>query len=115
MRYCPAKVDVSLGEFASMDAGDRASIQRLSVEVCRCPQASKYTVFWKAPPENGGRDYRAVIYRRREKGTGRLGQEFDPESGIRGDSYAVSDEMIHAISQSGGTFEDFAKHQQQPR
>ncbi len=45
--FCPNKVDVSVGEFNSMDAGARASIQKLSAKIHSCPKATEYYIEWK--------------------------------------------------------------------
>lgn len=114
MRNCPTEVNVSLGDFTSMDAGNRASIQRLSKEVCRCPKAYKYRIFWKVTSEGEEIDRRAALYERQKQvtGMGRVGYEIDPYSGFWSKVHTVNDNAIHAVAHKGGTFEDFTEYDQ---
>lgn len=108
--FCSNELDVFLGQFDSMDVGSRASIKRLSEEIRRCPEAKKYSVSWKVALGEQERGWRAVMYERQDKTTGRVGYEYDPDSGFRGDVYIVGDDAVHSVAQGAGALEDFVKY-----
>lgn len=112
--FCSDKIIIFVGEFESMDVGSRASIQRLSEEIRRCPSAKTYRITWKwkLPSDGYERGWRAVIYKRQNETMGLIGYEYDPESGFSGEVYLVQDDAIHVVAQKAGTLEDFAIHRQ---
>ena len=109
---CSNEVSVSIGEFDSEEVGSRASIQRLSSEIRRCPGGKKFKISWtwKVAPGEQERGWRATMYERDDGGAGRVGYEYDPDSGFRGDVYNVRDDAIHSVAGRAGTLEDVAKY-----
>jgi hypothetical protein len=110
MLRCPKEVTVSIGEFPSMNAGLRAAVRRLPVEIDRCPAALGYRMMWISPDsENERVDRQALLYFR---GPRWLGYERDVFSGISGRKYVVDEAAIRAVAEKGGTLEDFAEYDQ---
>ena len=106
---CPEKVGVHLGEVHSMDAGDRASIKKLSESVESCPKAIEYYISWRTPPVPEELGWRALVYRRENTSSGWVGHEYDPGSGT-GSLFLVSDESVHNAAKQGGSTRDLAKY-----
>jgi hypothetical protein len=113
---CPNQVDVSLGEFQSVEAGMRAAIKELAFETKRCQEAKVYRIVWDGP-ESGevaavseDSSGRLVVYYMPPK-VKAMGFEPDVYRGVLG-SYLVDRDAITAVAAKGGTFEDFAKYDQ---
>ena len=107
---CPKEVNVSIGAFPSMNAGLRAAIRRLPVEIDRCPAALGYRIMWISPDsENERVDRQALLY---FTGPQALGYERDVFSGISGREYVVDQTAIRSVAEKGGTLEDFSEYDQ---
>lgn len=87
---------------ASWDDGARASIQALSEELHRHPQADMYRIVWGVGPE-GSEVRRATVYMRKYG----IYYEYDPGSGSVVEWSHVDDQAIHLVARRNGTFEDF--------
>ncbi len=112
LSQCPGEVEINLGNFTSHDLGNRASIQRLSSEIRRCPEAHSYTVHWYVIASNKIVAARATIYLPSSKAgdENMVGYETDVGSGL---AYVVSiadDSPIHEVALKHGTFTDFKKY-----
>jgi hypothetical protein len=113
----PGEVWVEIGEFQSKDAGMRAAVKRLAVEIQENPNAERYRIVWTGPfsdEDDDARqsiDRRALVYCLPVKW---LGYEHDVDSGIAGRKYIVDRADIKAVAEKGGSLEDFDEYDQSP-
>jgi len=104
-------VHVSLGNFDSIESGARAAVRGLSKEIHKCGQAKVYSVSWKFPAGEQERGWLALKYTRRDKTSGIVGYEYDPDSGTRDETFLVDDSAVDEVAKEGGALSDFAKYE----
>jgi hypothetical protein len=104
---CANKVEVSIGVQPSGAPGWRASLQRLSDEIKRCPNANLYVIHRRTKWISTDSSTRLAT--RYDRAAQRL---TDSRYG-EGSGYwwsKVTDKPIHAIAAQGGTFDDLASY-----
>ncbi|HEX8236046.1 MAG TPA: hypothetical protein VF600_08825 [Abditibacteriaceae bacterium] len=107
-RPCSSKIDVSIGNYSSLAAGQHAALQQLSYEIKRCPKAQTYTI----RRNNSGfkyldeANYEVTVYSRKD---GFL-QDGAPVFGAHTQWLKVTDQAIHKVAASSGNFKDLAKN-----
>ena len=105
---CSNKIEVSIGNFSTRAAGQRASLNQLAYEIKRCPTAQKFRIL----RNNFGlkawmdEDYELTFYDRK---TGFL-QDGVPIYGANSQWTQVKDKAIISVASSSGRFSDFAKY-----
>ncbi len=104
---CSSKVEVSIGDYSSVAAGQRAALRQLSEEIERCPNAQIYKILrnnsiWKRWDEA---NLEITVYWRKQ---GRL-QDGAPVFGVHTQWAKVTNAAIHEVANSSGDFKDFAK------
>lgn len=108
---CRGPVTVYIGSFESEETGARAAVRRLSQEIHRCGEAETYSIEWKWPGGEQERGWRALKYIRKDKTSGDVAYEYDPHSGIFGETYWVHDGAVDQVAKEGGVLKDFAKYE----
>jgi hypothetical protein len=99
--HCPSGVySVSVGDYPSLDIGNRASMRQLALAIKKCPTARSYSVHWTVKAEHAER---ATGYSRDDH---LLGYEVDPGSGYADEWNNVTDDSIFSTAAQGGTFGD---------
>ena len=107
---CPTILMDYVGTLDSENAGARAAVLRLSKAVHRCAEARRYSVGWRIPPAEHEIGWRALVYDRRDKTSGVIGYEYDPDSGTQGETYLIDDTAIDQVAKEGGVLKDFARY-----
>src|SRR6267142_7219002 len=92
--FCSSQSRVSIGKFDSKENGARAAVRRLAEEIHRCPEAKDYRISWNFPSGPEERGWLAVKYVRQDNASGVVGYEYDPDSGMRQDTYLVDNDAI---------------------
>ena len=105
----PANDEAFLGRVESKEAGFRAAVKKLAIEISNFPGSEEYLIYWVGPdPDQNQRvDRRALFYRRSSQW---LGYEQDVYSGTSGKAYIVDDAAIRAVAEKSGTLNDFAEY-----
>lgn len=101
---CSEHIDTSMGVQASYPVGWQESLQQLSRELKRCPQAKRFIIRRKTSWLKG--------YELRTEYDRNTHVLFDSRF-VEGSPYRwlnVREEVIYAIAASGGSFDDFKKY-----
>ena len=109
---CPdEELFLRIGEFDSRDAAVRAAIPKLAYAIRKCPKVKTYRIVFTAPGIYATHRH-ALLYSRRNSPQALIGYEDDVFSGISPDfgPYAVDDAVVLAVSEKGGSLEDFAQY-----
>jgi len=59
---CRDEMTEHIGSFDSKEAGVRAAIPKLAIEISRCPNAEVYRVMWVGPGNYPGNYRHAIMY-----------------------------------------------------
>jgi hypothetical protein len=100
---CSDRMEANVGKCRSWEEGAQLSIQRLAVEMNRCPKANFFRVHWQSPT-NGVVARYATTYTRSFQ---QLGYEDDPHSGCSKCWSNVSAATIQQVANRHGQFKDF--------
>lgn len=113
-KSCSSQVEVYIGVQPAGVQSWKASLQRLSQEVQRCPRAEKIIVRYKVPLGPGVLAHAASSFRRSTRTTIYYRQEHQ----IRADRYSegsnfvftkVTDSAINSVAAQNGSFDDLVK------
>ena len=105
---CSDKVEISIGNFSTRAAGQRASLNQLAREIKRCPKARRFRIL----RNNVGlkawmdEDYELTFY---DRETGFL-QDGVPLYGATSQWTKVKDKAVINVASTSGRFSDFAKY-----
>ncbi len=104
---CANRVEVSIGNFPSRAAGQRASLKQLAQELKRCPHAQKFSILRNNIGLRAWVDenYELTFYDRK---TGFL-QDGVPIYGANTQWLKVNDQAVFQVAATTGRFNDFAK------
>lgn len=103
--FCGDEVQASIGAFKERHEAEVASIQRVSREIRRCPNAQSYRIVWKVKADQK-ETYFSTLCTRSKDGEVLIGYEADPSSGFS-KFWKTNDSAIHIAAEKGEGFDAF--------